>query len=181
MSADLRFQPRPIAMQGGCDPPLPQDVSVFRVLCQSRVTCMYPIRGASSPSTYNPSLVHGRRLYAVNRNRDRIIGIGSSDRIGCGSTMPLLCGNRTKINDATSVGHGIGSTVPLLRVTGSCLSSLSIGHHATSQDIKVSEMYTRAYGMWVGGRDAIRGSIRMWVVRKVVSRVQGLRPLRCRD
>ena len=50
---------------------------------------------------------------------------GSLDRIGCVND-PTVSGDRAVVNDATSAGHRIGSTVPLLRVTGSCMSSLSI-------------------------------------------------------
>ena len=110
----LCFRLMPIAMQGGSNPPLPPDVPFIRVLDQSRVMCVYPIRGASSPGTHTP--IFGTWPSAMCRQPGSRPAMSFTDhRVGL-----VVC------RDATSAGHLTRSTMPLQRVTGSFLSSLSI-------------------------------------------------------
>ena len=110
----LCFRLMPIAMQGGSNPPLPPDVPFVRVLDQSRVMCVYPIRGASSPGTHTP--IFGTWPSAMCRQPESRPAMSFTDhRVGL-----VVC------LDATSAGHRIRSTMPLQRVTGSFSSSLSI-------------------------------------------------------
>ena len=67
----------------------------------------------------------------INDRRHHIFG--SLDRISY-VTDPTVSGDRTVVDDATSAGHRIGSSVPLLRVTGSCLCiSTSTEYESTCQ------------------------------------------------
>ena len=101
------FRLMPIAMQGGSNPPLPPDVPFVRVLVQSRVMCVYPIRGASSPGTHTP--IFGTWPSAMCRQPESRPAMSFTDhRVGL-----VVC------RDATSAGHLTRSTMPLRRVIGS--------------------------------------------------------------
>ena len=115
----LCFRLMPIAMQGGSNPPLPPDVPFVRVLVQSRVMCVYPIRGASSPGTHTP--IFGTWPSAMCRQPESRPAMSFTDhRVGL-----VVC------RDATSAGHLTRSTMPLRRVIGSKLDgATSAGHRS---------------------------------------------------